>query len=137
MIKKWMALVVFFLLITNVGFAVTFTRDGGDRPTFYEYACGGVPTNTASSGYPMTADLLQESGTNWLEVVHAHRRNLEGNLSYVLETSSNLLPNDWKIGSAIKLPMTGTLDAEYEAVTNRIDTTGKTNEFIRLRIEQN
>ena len=101
----------------------------------YEYALGGNPTNPADIGYVPMSGTIAVGSTNWFEYVHARRKGSAGELSYVLETSSNLLSNDWSNGSYITLPSTGNLDADFEAVTNRIDTTGKTNEFIRLKVE--
>ena len=100
-----------------------------------EYGLGGDPADGADIGYHPACGTVSGGGTNGFEFIHARRIGSDGELNYTLETSSNLLSNDWAAGSYIELPMTGTLDAEYEAVTNRIDTTGKTNEFIRLKIE--
>ena len=116
--------------------ANTANPDNDQLNNLGEYALGGNPTNDADMGYLPTSGIYNAGGvTNWFEYIHARRKGSSGELSYVLETSSNLLSNDWSNGSYITLPTTGNLDADYESVTNRIDTTGKTNEFIRLKIE--
>jgi hypothetical protein len=108
--------------------------DAGNN--FYEYALGGNPTNGSDVGYLPTSGTIAEGGTNFFEYVHAQRKGSEAELAYVLESTSNLISNDWKTADATVLPITGNLDADYESVTNRIDTMGKTNEFIRLKIEE-
>ncbi|VGO12506.1 Arylsulfatase [Pontiella desulfatans] len=119
---------------TNLANTANPDLDYGNN--LYEYAMGGNPTNPADIGYLPTSGIYAAGGvTNWFEYIHARRKNSEGELSYVLEASSNLVSNDWNTVSYIELPMTGNLDADYESVTNRIDTTGKTNEFIRLKVE--
>ena len=116
--------------------ANTANPDNDQLNNLGEYAMGGNPTNSADIGYLPTSGIYNAGGiSNWFEYVHARRKGSSGELGYVLETSSNLLSNDWQAGSYITLPTTGNLDADYESVTNRIDTAGKTNEFIRLKIE--
>jgi hypothetical protein len=116
--------------------AATLADTDGDKlSNLAEYALGGVPTNAASTGYPISANLLMDSGTNWVEYVYPRRIGTLGSLDYYLETSSNLLSNDWARGAYLELPNAGALSAEFESVTNRLETTGKTNEFIRLRID--
>jgi hypothetical protein len=83
----------------------------------------------------LVADAFSEGGTNWFEVVHTRRQHSEDELEYVIDTSSNLISNDWKTASFQTRPTLGNLDADYESVTNRIDTAGKTNEFIRLKVD--
>ncbi len=123
-----------------------FTADAGDgantanpdsdpADNLAEYALGGNPTNAFDIGYPSASNIVYEGGTNWFEVVHARRKGSSGELNYVLESTPNLLANDWKAAAHVELPSTGNLDADYEAVTNRMDTLGKTNEFIRLIVE--
>jgi hypothetical protein len=122
--------------LNGTNLANTANPDLDVADNLYEYAMGGNPTNPADIGYLPMAGTMDEGGTNWFEYVHARRRGSEFELSYVLESSLNLTSNDWNTASYIELPMTGNLDADYEAVTNRIDTTGKANEFIRLNIEE-
>ncbi|MDF7823556.1 hypothetical protein P4B35_05985 [Pontiellaceae bacterium B12227] len=109
--------------------------DGDSANNLWEYGLGGNPTNAADIGYVATAGTLDEDGTNFMEYVYARRIGSEAELDYNLEAASNLVSNDWNTAEYTELPMAGSLDAEFEAVTNRIDTTGKTNEFIRLKIE--
>ncbi|MDF7809503.1 hypothetical protein P4E94_18820 [Pontiellaceae bacterium B12219] len=70
-----------------------------------------------------------------MEYTYARRIGSESELSYSLESSSNLVSNDWNAGIFTELPTTGILDSNFESVTNLIDTTGKTNEFIRLKVD--
>jgi hypothetical protein len=100
-----------------------------------EYALGGNPTNGADIGYLPRSGTLAEGGTNFFEVVHARRKGAEAELAYLLESTFNLTSNDWNVAEYTELPMVGSLDDDFEAVTNRINTAGKTNEYIRLKIE--
>ncbi|VGO12501.1 Arylsulfatase [Pontiella desulfatans] len=109
--------------------------DNDSADNLIEYAMGGDPLDDSDTGYVPTSGMLAENGTNWFEFVHPRRIGAEGEIAYRIESSSNLISNDWKTAAHTELPMTGSLDAAYEAVTNRIDTTGKTNEFIRLKVE--
>ena len=49
--------------------------------------------------------------------------------------ASNLIVSEWNTATYIEPPTTGNLDSDYESVTNRIDTAGKSNEFIRPKIQ--
>jgi hypothetical protein len=101
----------------------------------YEYGLGGDPTNSADIGHVPAFGILDEGGTNFVEYTYARRVGSGGILNYYLETTANLLSNDWANSGYVMLPDTDVIDADFEAVTNRIDAAGKTNEFIRLIIE--
>ena len=101
----------------------------------YEYAMGGDPTNPASTGYVPFMGPWMDQETNWFEVVYARRRDSATELHYSLETSSNLLSNEWYRGGYLEVSRTGALDDEFEAVTNRFDTTQASNLFIRVMID--
>jgi dienelactone hydrolase len=109
--------------------------DSDALSNFGEYAFGGNPTNSADTGYQTVGESVQEGGTNFFEYVYARRTTSGNSLTYTVESTSDLVSNDWETADSIELPVTGILDPDFEAVTNRIDTTGKTNEFIRLKVE--
>ncbi len=115
--------------------ANTANPDNDPVANLAEYALGGNPTNASDIGYLPMAGTVDEGGTNFFEYIYPRRIGSSSELAYFLETCSNLLSNDWTVASYRELPTTGTMDAEFEAVTNRIDTTGKPNEFVRLSIE--
>ena len=68
---------------------------------------------------------------SWFELVHARRK--DGSVTYTVESTTNLLSNVWKTNH-ITVPGIGNIDADYEAVTNRIDTT-EGQGFLRLLVE--
>jgi hypothetical protein len=110
--------------------------DGDAANNLYEYGVGGNPTNPADIGYLPTGGIYDAGGvTNFFEYVYARRTTPGHGLLYTVESTDDLVSGSWTNSGAIELPMTGNLDADFEAVTNRIDTVGKTNEFIRLKIE--
>jgi hypothetical protein len=102
-------------------------RDGLDN--LAEFGLGGNPTNPLSLGHPPTFG-------NSSNVFHyVYPRRLNSGLSYWLETSDNLLSNDWKTSGYVELPMVGKLDPDFEAVTNEIPSIGNQT-FIRLKISE-
>ncbi len=70
-----------------------------------------------------------------MEYTCARRIGSAGELDCHLELSVDLVSNVWNKSGYVELPNHGTLDAGFQAVTTRIDISGKTNEFIRLIIE--
>jgi len=110
--------------------------DGDPINNLYEYGLGGNPTNEADIGNIPTFEKASISGTNFFEYVHARRTTPGHGLSYYLELTPDLVAGNWTNSGYVALPATGTIDTDFESVTNRIDTTGKTNEFIRLVIEE-
>ncbi|MDF7826658.1 putative glycoside hydrolase [Pontiellaceae bacterium B12227] len=119
--------------VTNA--AATDNPDLDIYNNLQEYAFGGDPMNGSDAGYVPTIGSFRDGETDFFEYVYARRTTPGNSLTYWLETSSNLLSNDWKNGGYTELPNTGIIDSDFEAVTNWIDITGKTNEYIRLKIE--
>ncbi len=107
--------------------------DNDGLPNLYEYAVGGNPTNAGDVGFASTTAVFAIGGTNWFEYVYPRRKGVSG-LAYRLELSDDLTSTNWVSGGYIEIPPAGNLDAEFEAVTNRVDTTGTQKKFIRLGI---
>ncbi|MDF7806346.1 hypothetical protein P4E94_02780 [Pontiellaceae bacterium B12219] len=117
----------------NTGdFADTANPDADALNNLGEYAFGGDPTNALDIGYLPKVG----SGTNGFEYVYARRTTPGHGLTYTVENSSNLLSNDWKTAAVVELPNPGTLDADFEAVTNRVDTAVKSNAFFRVKVDR-
>ena len=108
--------------------------DGDLLNNLTEFALGGNPTNAASVGF---SPMLDASGieSNMVHFVYPRRIGAGSELTYILEFCSDLTSDNWTVGDYVELPETGSLNDDFEAVTNRIDTTGKTKEFMRLRVE--
>lgn len=111
--------------------------DGDLLNNLYEYGLGGNPTNPADTGYTVQSFTADEGGTNWLYVVHPEMNNALAGLTYSLQTDDDLVTApSWSnatyevLGTAID-----GFGAGFNAVTNRISTDGKTQEFIKLLIE--
>jgi len=115
--------------------------DSSDNPdndaliNLYEFGLGGDPTNGADIGHVPTYRLIDGGATNWFEYTFARRIGSASELDYQLELSTDLVAGNWTNSGYVQLPVTGTLDPYFEAVTIRIDTAGKTGGFIRLRIK--
>ncbi|MCF7849760.1 MAG: hypothetical protein K9M45_12995 [Kiritimatiellales bacterium] len=97
----------------------------------YEFGLDGNPTNSASLGRIPSFGINGDA----VEYIHAKRTGDSG-LRYFLETTEYLISNDWK-NSGYMIAGTGSLTNGFNALTNRIDTTGKNRQFIRLVIEEN
>lgn len=108
-----------------------------DADTFnnlYEYGMGGDPTNPAVSFimYPVFEAVGGVGST--FDYVHP-RRTDDDSLRYSLEVTDDLVSGVWTNSGGHTEIGTNAISAEFEAVTNRITTLGKSNEFIRLRFE--
>jgi hypothetical protein len=126
--------VKYFGLTANAGDgADTANPDDDTAVNLWEYGCGGNPTNAADIGHAPTLGALNTGGSSF--VAYTYARRLTQDLDYRLESCSNLLSNDWAGSVYTELPEVGTIDSDFEAVTNHMDTAGRSNEFIRLVIE--
>ena len=109
-----------------------FDGDGFDN--LYEYASNGDPTDATDSGYPVSMQVVAADGTNWFEYVYARRTTADSGLSYTLMQNADLAGGSWtNTGEAVEAGA-GTLNADFETVTNRIPMVGKTQEFVRHQI---
>lgn len=111
--------------------------DGDGLSNIHEFGVGGNPTNSGDIGYEPTLDMVDVTGTNWMEYVHVRQTDPESGLGYSLEENMDLVYGTWtnatatEMGSAV-LPG----DADFESVTNHVPTT-EAQKFIRLKVEQN
>ena len=107
--------------------------DNDGLSNLHEYALRGNPTNSASQGY-IQYKTLQSGETNWFDYVYARRTTPGNGLTYIFEVTTNLVNGIWTTNGFTTLPAVP-LDADFEIVTNRINTAGHAEQFIRLRIE--
>ncbi len=109
--------------------------DGDALDNLGEYALGGNPDDPQSQGYLPQSALQETSGSNYVEYVYAKRKDsVERGLAYSLEQTTNLVSGVWSNASAAVVG-TGSLDADFDTVTNHVSTTGQDQEFIHLRVE--
>jgi len=103
--------------------------DGDSLDNLSEYGLGGNPTN------PVDPGILPTFGNTGNSFQYIYRRRLapDSGVDYQLELTDNLVSNVWKTTGYTETGA-GDIDGVFESVTNEIPTTGKTNEFIRLRI---
>lgn len=115
--------------------ALAADPDGDWVDNLAEYGLGGNPTNSGDQGHVPTSRWLADGGTNWLEYVCYERSDKVAlGLDYYPERSLDLVFPGWT-NSGIVVAGTGTLDADFNTVTNRISTESEGNQFVRLRIE--
>ncbi|VGO18383.1 discoidin domain-containing protein [Pontiella sulfatireligans] len=107
--------------------------DGDVLDNLSEYALDGNPTNGSDRGHIPVLGTFGENGTYWFEYVYARRNDAAARgLNYTVEATSNLVSAAWSTNTIAETGA-GSLDSDFESVTNRIplDAEG----FMRLMIE--
>jgi len=107
--------------------------DGLDNLT--EYGLGGDPTDEMNTGYPFQYGVVSDGGRNWFEYIHPQLSDPDSGIRYVLEVTDNLVSNVWTTNTSISGTFEDGYTNDLEAVTNIIPTTGKAQQFIKLKIE--
>jgi hypothetical protein len=112
-----------------IGPAAAATHDGDwdGLANLYEFGLGGNPTNGSDTGHP------PRWSRNAGDMTYVYPRRLDSGLTYWLETSTNLVANDWTNSGYVELPETGTRGTDFETVTNTVPVTTSEG-FLRLRI---
>ena len=72
---------------------------------------------------------------NGENLLFVYPRRKGAGLAYWLETSGNLLSNDWVASGYTELPGVGSIDADFEAISNSVPT-AESQAFIRLMVEE-
>ncbi len=117
---------------SDAGLTHDYDEDGANN--LYEYGLDGNPTNDKLTGMD---PVLALDGADWIRYIHLARTN-DASITYTIEHTFDLIDQPWSnsvdliphgIGSALNL--------DFQTVTNRIPMDGKTNEFLRLRIDKN
>lgn len=106
--------------------------DGDLLSNLYEYGLGGDPTN----GSVLGMDSSMVSGSGYIDYVHVRRVEATNDISYELALNQNLVVGSWTTNSGYSVVGYGPVVGDFDTVTNRIITTGKTAEFIDLVIEE-
>jgi hypothetical protein len=117
----------------------TDNPDGDAYINVYEYGLGGDPTAANTAHEPQFGELTEDGGTNYIRYVYARLKdNASANrgLSYFLQTKTDLIFGTWT-NAFYEVEGVGSLDAEFNAVTNRISTDAGDQRFIRLKIDLN
>jgi len=106
--------------------------DGDGADNLWEYGSAGDPTNAGLQGFLPVMD----KGSNWFEYIYLERTNDNHGLLYTIEQTSDLIDQPWSNSVDAVTTGSGPADnSDFMTVTNRIPTDGKTQEFLRLRIE--
>ena len=96
-----------------------------------EYALGGDPNDRNDVG---VLPKIQNSASG-IDFIYNRRRNAANlGIRYSIESTSTLQTPSWGSGDMVETDVT-IIDADFETVTNRVSTTGKTSEFMRLAVE--
>ncbi|MDF7800424.1 hypothetical protein P4C99_13180 [Pontiellaceae bacterium B1224] len=122
------------LSVEDAAFDADYDVDGANN--FYEYAMGGDPTNAAVIGYEAKTAIVDVDGTSYFEYISTRRIGTEEETELIYEVqSSTALPHDTWSGADVVEVGVAPIDSEFEAVTNRVDMTGKDEAFMRLYVE--
>lgn len=114
-----------------------FDFDGDGEDNFYEYGFGGDPTDPAVQGYVSSGAAVEDGGTPYLEYVYPRRVGSQEETGLLYEPLFATDPlGDWSSDGVVELSPAGAFDADYEAVTNRVDMTGRDVGFMRLRVSE-
>jgi hypothetical protein len=109
--------------------------DGMDN--LLEYALGGDPNVDDAATVLPTSGMVEDGGTDWLEYVYNRRKDFAvRGLDYNAETTDDLVFGSWTNGS-YTVSGVGSVDDDFEAVTNRVDTGAADILHIRLRVQEN
>ncbi len=111
-----------------------FDYDGDSYGNFTEYVFGGDPTNSAVTGYVPASGTAEQGGTNWLTISYGYRVN-ESSLSYDCLTGDDLLATGTWTASGITVLGSGTLDSDFDTVTNAIPMSDAIG-FLGVFVEQ-
>lgn len=124
--------------LTNSPAADPETDYDGDRlSNLDEYGLGGNPTNFADTGYSPLTSSAADGGTNWFYYVYPERNDAAlAGLNYSLETDDDLVSAPGWTDAVYEESGTAAngFGAGFNAITNRVSTEGKTQEFIQLQI---
>jgi len=108
--------------------------DFDDMDNLVEYALGGNPTNSDAAATLPVSGLVDAGSTNWLEYVYLRRLDAATRgLTYEVVRNDSLQVGSWTNSEITEV--TAAIDADFEAVTNRISTATKNAQFMRLNIE--
>ena len=123
----------------GVGAATNMTDnpDGDILNNLAEFALGGNPADPADRGHVPTSGIAEVGGTNWFGYVYAKRENAEAKgLTYSVEQNTDLVYGVWTTNT-VEVLGSGTLDSEFNTVTNRIPADVEDRQFLKLIIESN
>ncbi|MDF7826158.1 Gfo/Idh/MocA family oxidoreductase [Pontiellaceae bacterium B12227] len=105
--------------------------DGDGVSNLGEYGFGGDPGDSAI--WAVQIPELAMEGTN-ANYSYPRRKDTETHgLGYVVETTEDLVSNMWSTNGSLEV--SGSINDEFDSVTNRFSILGKTNEFFRVRID--
>ena len=120
--------------LTGTDAAATNDYDADGLSNLYEFGLGGDPTNSADRGISPTYGLVEDAGT-WMNYIYPKQSDVNSGLNYYLELTDDLIYESWT-NSGYSVVGTGTINSDFDAVTNRISADTKDEQFIRLIIEE-
>ncbi len=120
--------------LTGASAAPSADPDGDGRNNLYEFGFGGDPTDPFDAGISPSYSLVKDGGATWMDYAYPKRSDPNSGLAYHLEINDDLVFGQWT-NSGYAVTGTGTIDSDFDAVTNRVSTSGEESRFIRLSVE--
>ncbi len=123
----------------GVGAATNLTDnpDGDALDNLAEFALGGNPDDPVDRGHVPVSGTVEVGGSNWFGYVYAKRKNAEAKgLTYSVEQNTDLVYGIWTT-NVVEVLGSGTLDSEFDTVTNRVSADVEDRQFLKLVIESN
>jgi len=103
---------------------------------YMEYALGGDPTLSDGSTIRPVSDIVSDTGSDYIEFIYRRRiDHVSRGISYVVETSTNLLATGWDTVGVIESDKSPVGDGVFEDVTTRVLLNEGEPQFMRLRID--
>ncbi|RKX38330.1 MAG: hypothetical protein DRP64_15860, partial [Verrucomicrobia bacterium] len=121
--------------LTGIDAEMGSNPDGDKLDNLSEYALGGDPTDPFDVGMTPVQSFYSDVGGDWMDYVYPKRSSPNSGISYTMEVNDDLIYGTWT-NANYQLMGTGIIDAEFNAVTNRIPTDVEDKQFIRLVIEE-
>jgi hypothetical protein len=109
--------------------------DGDGFNNLYEFGLGGDPTDPLDQGIAPAYSLVEDTGTNWMTYVYPKQSDPYSGLAYHLELNNDLIYGTWT-NDGYSVVGTGTINDDFDAVSNRVSTQTEGKQFIRLIIEE-
>jgi hypothetical protein len=103
--------------------------DNDGEANFWEFVTGGNPTNALSQGHPWTIAKHADHVT----VVYPRRINSE--LTYRLESRTDLFSGTWTNGGYTEVSTIGYFDTNFHAITNTFPVDDD-QLYIRLGVQE-
>ncbi len=115
---------------------MTDDADGDALDNLGEYAFDGDPSDPGDQGNVPVSSQMSEGGTNYLEHIYFERDDaMDRGLASILNVGTSLTIPDWATAGIEPVGSGASAISGFDAVTNRIPTDVKSEQYLRLQVE--